>query len=96
MALTKEKKEEALNQITCEVYDHALHDCEWATALIECYAISEENEKALDLLEHSVNGGLINYPFLNEYNPFLENIRGEPRFKILMERVKHEWKNFEV
>jgi hypothetical protein len=26
----------------------------------------------------------------------LENVRGEPRFKKLMERVKHEWENFEV
>ncbi len=25
-----------------------------------------------------------------------ENIRGEPRFKKLMERVKHEWENFEA
>jgi non-specific serine/threonine protein kinase len=92
----KGKKEKALNQITHEVYDHALHDCEWATVLIECFAIIGENEKALDLLEHSVNGGLINYPFLKEYDPFLENIRNEPRFKKLMERVKHEWENFEV
>ena len=29
-------------------------------------------------------------------DPFLENIRGEPRFKKLMERVKREWENFEV
>jgi hypothetical protein len=50
----------------------------------------------LDLLEHSIGGGLINYPFLNEFDPFLENIRGEPRFKKLMQRVKHEWENFEV
>jgi non-specific serine/threonine protein kinase len=92
----KGKKEDALNQITKDVYEHALHDCEWATALIECYAIIKENEKALDLLEHSVNGGLINYPFINKYDPFLENIRTEERFKKLMERVKHEWKSFEV
>lgn len=26
----------------------------------------------------------------------LENIRGEERFKKLMERVKNEWENFEV
>ncbi len=29
-------------------------------------------------------------------NPFLENIRGEERFKKLMERVKYEWENFEI
>jgi hypothetical protein len=26
----------------------------------------------------------------------LANIRGEPRFKKLMERVKYEWEHFEV
>jgi len=34
-------------------------------------------------------------PCLNEYAPFLENIRGEPRFLKLMERVKHKWETFE-
>ena len=43
-----------------------------------------------------VRWGFINYPFLNEYDPFLENIRREERFKKLMKRVKHEWENFEV
>jgi hypothetical protein len=47
-------------------------------------------------LEISINLGGINYPFLNEYDPLLENIRGEERFKKLMERVKYEWENFEV
>jgi TolB-like protein/tRNA A-37 threonylcarbamoyl transferase component Bud32/Flp pilus assembly protein TadD len=89
-------KEEALNQITNELLEFVQHDCEWASILIECYALIGENEKALELLEHSIDGGLINYPFLNEYDPFLENIRSEPRFKKLMERVKHEWENFEV
>jgi hypothetical protein len=47
-------------------------------------------EVALDWLEHSVDIGMSNYPFVAKYDPFLENIRGEPRFKKLMERVKHE------
>jgi hypothetical protein len=90
------KKEEALNQITKDLLELVHHDCEWATTLIESYTIIGEREKALDLLEHSISGGLINYPFLNEYDPFLENIRYEPRFKKLMERVKREWESFEV
>lgn len=47
-------------------------------------------------LEHAVDRGFINYPFLKEIDPFLENIRGEPRFQKLMAHVKHEWENFEV
>jgi hypothetical protein len=38
----------------------------------------------------------LNFPFLSKHNPLLANIRGEPRFKALMERVKREWENFEV
>ena len=52
--------------------------------------------EALDWLENAVNRGFLNYPFLSEYDPFLENIRGERRFKDLMERVKHEWENIDV
>ena len=95
MAIEGNRKQ-ALNQLNEALYDLAMHDCEWATVLIECLSLSGENQKALQLLEHSIDGGLINYPFLNEYDPFLENIRGEPRFQQLMERVKYEWEHFEV
>jgi hypothetical protein len=47
-------------------------------------------------MEKAVNIGFINYPMFAEKDPFFENIRSEPRFKKLMERVKHEWENFEV
>jgi hypothetical protein len=51
---------------------------------------------SLEFLENAVNRGLINYPLISEIDPLLENIRGEERFKKLMERVKYEWENFEV
>ncbi|MFC2157652.1 protein kinase [Acidobacteriota bacterium] len=62
----------------------------------EAYALLDHKKEALDWLENAVDRGFANYPFLNDYDPFLKNIRGEPRFKKLMERVKHEWENFEV
>ena len=58
--------------------------------------VLDAKDEALNWLEHAINIGFINYPFLNEYDPFLENIRGEKRFKKLMERVKYEWEHFEV
>ena len=64
--------------------------------MADYYALINEKEEAFKWLEHAINRGFINYPFLNEYDPFLENIRGEERFKKLMERVKYEWENFEV
>ena len=50
---------------------------------------------ALNWLENSINRGMINYPFLIEYDPLLENIRNKEQFKKLMEQVKYEWENFE-
>jgi len=60
------------------------------------YSFLDEKEKSLEWLENAVEHGFINYPFLNEYDPFLNNIRGEERFKILMKRVKHELGRYEV
>ena len=60
------------------------------------HALAGMREEALDWLANAVNRGFINYPFINEHDPFLENIRGEERFKKLMERVKREWENFKV
>ena len=60
------------------------------------YSFLDQKESALQWLENAINRGFINYPFMNEIDPFLENIRGEKRFKELMERVKYEWENFEV
>ena len=42
-----------------------------------------------------IDRGFINYPFM-QCDPFLDNIRGEERFKKLMERAKYEWEHFEV
>jgi hypothetical protein len=55
----------------------------------------DQIENAFEWLENAVDGGFINYPYMNSIDPFLENIRGEERFKKLMERVKYEWEHFE-
>jgi hypothetical protein len=41
-------------------------------------------------------GVLVTEQLLAELDPFLANIRGEERFKKLMERVKYEWEHFMV
>ena len=68
----------------------------WATRVAAAFALLDEKGEALDWLEHAVHQGLINYPWLSGGDPWLENIRGEERFKELMVRVKHEWEAFEV
>jgi serine/threonine protein kinase/tetratricopeptide (TPR) repeat protein len=64
----------------------------WKT---ECLALIGEREMALDCLEHDIDLGMSNYPLMSELDPFLANIRGEARFKRLLERVKYEWEHFE-
>jgi non-specific serine/threonine protein kinase len=50
----------------------------------------------LDWLENAVKRGFINFPLMINQDPFLENIRSEPRFKKLMVRAKQEWNNFKI
>ena len=92
----QESKQEALKLMTPELEKTIRWDEQMTWEMAANYALMGEKQEALDWLEIAVNRGFINYPFLSEYDPFLENIRGEPRFKKLMERVKHEWENFEV
>ena len=60
------------------------------------YALIDEKDKTLDWLDEGMKWGFISYLFLKEIDPFLENIRSEPRLKKLMERVRREWENFEI
>jgi tetratricopeptide (TPR) repeat protein len=87
---------ETLQLINEEVRQVAWNDFHLGWYIADCYALIEEKEQAIKWLEHAVAWGLINYPLLSEIDPLLENIRGEPRFKKLMKRVKKEWENFEV
>lgn len=52
-------------------------------------------DEALALLTHSVSLGISDHPFLAEVQPFLEPLRGDPRFVALMEQVHAAWRAFE-
>jgi TolB-like protein len=90
------EKEKALKVMTEEAKTYFWNDPDFPWFISGYYSLIDEKEQALHWLEHTVNRGMINYPLLSEMDPFLENIRGEPQFKKLMERVKHDWENFEV
>jgi non-specific serine/threonine protein kinase len=90
------KKEKALNSLTKNIRTSFWNDFHMPWHISECFALIDEKEESLDWLEQVINKGFCNYPLFSKLDPFLENIRGEPRFKELMERVKHEWENFEV
>ena len=90
------KKSKALENISSEFKMAMKEDEILPIWMAEIYSLIKEKNEAIDWIEQGVKWGFINYPFLMEYDIFLENIRGEERFKKLMERVKYEWENFEV
>jgi len=90
------EKDKAFQEMTPDFQKTCQRDYSFSHHLAGVFALLNEKQEALKWLESAVNCGLINYHLLNEQDPFLENIRGEERFKKLMKRVKHEWENFEV
>lgn len=90
------KQKEVIHLLDDKFLLWANKDFQYSLWVAEAFAMINDKSSALNWLENSINHGNVNYPFFNEYDPFLENIRGEKRFKKLMERVKYEWENFEV
>lgn len=82
--------------LTVDFVKTAKRDAQTSYFVSGLFALSGMKDEAFDWLENAVDRGFINYPFISEYDPFLKNIRGEERFKKLMEKAKHEWENFEV
>jgi len=89
-------KEKAIQAMSDGVKEKARYNTFSAQVMAECEALIDDKDEAITTLECAVNLGAVNYPWYNETNPLLENIRGEKRFKKLMERTKIAWENFEI
>jgi len=90
------KQAMALQTVTEELRDAMKWDNIYPVWMAECYALIGENDEAIDWIEEATRWGFINYNFFTKHDPFLENIREEPRFKKLMEKVKYRSEHFEV
>jgi serine/threonine protein kinase/tetratricopeptide (TPR) repeat protein len=90
------KKAESLALLSEQIFSLMRKDAGGVLLAENIYALNGETEEALKWIEYGLDIGCINYPFLSQHDPYLANIRGEPRFKKLMERVKYEWEHFEV
>jgi serine/threonine protein kinase/Flp pilus assembly protein TadD len=93
-ALQKDR-EKAFGEMTADFQKTCRRDHQWSYLVAVPLALLDAKEEAFDWLDNAVNKGFINYPEL-ERNRYLDNLRGEERFKKILERVKHEWEHFEV
>ena len=60
------------------------------------YSLVGQIEDALEWVENMVRVGGMNYPALSEYDPLLANVRRDPRFQRVMEKVEAEWEAFDT
>jgi adenylate cyclase len=58
---------------------------EYALALV--YTSLGEKERAIEALEHGFMGGNKSYLFLLPGDPFLDDLRGDPRFEALVQKI---------
>jgi serine/threonine protein kinase len=88
------EREAALDAVTPALRDAARHTEMFSRFLAQCHALAADTDGALDWLESAVELGLAHHPFLARIDPLLENVRGEPRFEALLERVETAWRAF--
>jgi serine/threonine protein kinase/cytochrome c-type biogenesis protein CcmH/NrfG len=90
------RTKDAIQTLSDELLDYAWYNEWYSWMMAESYALINKKSESLKWLQRMIDLGHCNYPLLSKLDPFLENIRGEARFKKLMERVKYDWENFEV
>jgi hypothetical protein len=90
------EKENAFLEMTPDFRRTCQRDATYSHHLAGIFALLDEKDEAFNWLEIAVARGFLNYPLLSQKDPWLESLRGEERFKKLMERVKREWEEFEV
>jgi serine/threonine protein kinase/tetratricopeptide (TPR) repeat protein len=59
----------------------------------DAYAAIGCRDEAIRWVRNAVEHGLINFPFLAEYDPFLATVRSEPAFQELLHEVKGRWES---
>jgi TolB-like protein/Tfp pilus assembly protein PilF len=64
--------------------------------LAHCFAVAGDVDRSLQWLKTDIDIGFINYPFLKEHDRFLDNLRGDERFGVILEAVREEWEQWEL
>jgi serine/threonine protein kinase/Flp pilus assembly protein TadD len=66
-------------------------DWQYSMHTAEVYSLSGDHDAAMRWLHCAVDRGLVNYPFLSEFDQFLAPLRQRKDYADLLERVRVEW-----
>ena len=70
---------------------------EWIPIFIaDCLAMVEDEDGALEWLSRAIDWGFCNYKYLEEYNPFLKPLHGNPRFQRLVAKARRKHEAFDA
>jgi non-specific serine/threonine protein kinase len=86
----------ALAQLTPEINAAANANDLFPRFLAQGYALAGMPDPAIEWLEVAVDRGFINYPFLAQHDPFVKRLRGDERFRALLDTVRTRWEAFEA
>ena len=88
-------RRQVLNTLTPDLREAARWDDIFSWWMADSFALVGETEAAIDAVERMIDLGIVNYPFLAEYEPFFASIRSESRFGALMDEARRRWNAFE-
>jgi non-specific serine/threonine protein kinase len=89
-------KDEAAKILQDGMLETSKLDTHYSWFIATGYALLDEKDGAIEWMGRAIDNGFLNYPFINEYDPFLKKYHSDPRFQELLQRLKSEWENFEV
>ncbi len=72
----------------------AARDGEWGQILVDTYALAGMKDEALHWLETCSKAGFVNHPFLAHHDPFLSQVRNDPKFSKKLEELYGVWFDF--
>jgi hypothetical protein len=82
--------------LTPDLVRSARADAWGACTVAECCCLLGDTEAALPWLDRAASWGWFNYPLYSRTDPFFEPLRGDPRFRAFLERVKEQWERFDA
>jgi len=82
--------------LTSDLVQSIRADAWGACTVAEFFSLLGDVDSALRWLDRAATWGWFNYNLYARTDPFFEPLRGDPRFKAFLERVKDQWEHFEV